>query len=315
MPSLSLLKMNEPGFSFNDNPAVGGESSLYLARQAMFDDVLIKPAASAAPQSPSLAAHELMTLDMLDFAKGSHGGGQGGGSGGSGGGGTDPQTLGSYTSGAAGGYNIDINFKGTWTAELQQAFIEAADFLSKTIHSDVADVAYRGKVIDDIRIDAGLQQIDGEGGILGQAGATSIRNTGYLPATATMSFDSADANTFNALGLWKDIVLHEMIHSVGFSSTIWQYQNLISGAGTDTPVFTGAQTLAAYETLFGAAGASGVPLEQDGGAGTRDSHWDEETFGNELMTGYINPEGNYLSGMTIASLGDMGYDTSWETVA
>jgi hypothetical protein len=59
------------------------------------------------------------------------------------------------------------------------------------------------------------------------------------------------------------------------------------------------------------ADSGGVPVEQDGGPGTRDSHWDEEIFGNEIMTGYINNSDNYLSQMTVASLDDLGYDTIW----
>ena len=52
---------------------------------------------------------------------------------------------------------------------------------------------------------------------------------------------------------------------------------------------------------------SGVPVELDGGSGTAGSHWDEETFGNELMTGYINAGENYISGMSAAAFKDMGY--------
>ena len=66
--------------------------------------------------------------------------------------------------------------------------------------------------------------------------------------------------------------------------------------------------MAEYEKMPGYDGLAGVQVEQDGGAGTRDSHWDEETFGNEIMTGYINISGNYLSDMSIASLGDLGYE-------
>ena len=51
-----------------------------------------------------------------------------------------------------------------------------------------------------------------------------------------------------------------------------------------------------------------MPVEQDGRAGTRDSHWDEETFTNEIMTGYINSN-NVFSDLTVASLEDLGYDT------
>ncbi len=51
----------------------------------------------------------------------------------------------------------------------------------------------------------------------------------------------------------------------------------------------------------------GIPVEQDGGAGTAGSHWDEETFGNELMTGYINEGENYFTAMSAASFEDIGY--------
>ena len=49
-----------------------------------------------------------------------------------------------------------------------------------------------------------------------------------------------------------------------------------------------------------------IPLELTGGPGTAYSHWSEATFGNELMTGYIDTD-NTLSYMTVASLGDLGY--------
>ena len=52
---------------------------------------------------------------------------------------------------------------------------------------------------------------------------------------------------------------------------------------------------------------SGIPVEQDGGAGTAGSHWDEELFNNELMTGYINEGENYFTAMSAASFADMGY--------
>jgi hypothetical protein len=49
-------------------------------------------------------------------------------------------------------------------------------------------------------------------------------------------------------------------------------------------------------------GASG-----NGGSGTAGSHWDEDTFGNELMTGYINTGENYFTKMSAASFADLGY--------
>jgi hypothetical protein len=168
-------------------------------------------------------------------------------------------------------------------------------------------VFFRGKVIDDIRIDAKLTDIDGQGGILGQAGPTAYRTANFLPATAIMEFDIADAEFFDDLKLFDDIVLHEMLHSIGFG-TMWDLMGLTDGLiADDSLVFIGDNAMAAYADDFG-GGDGGVPIETDGGGGTAGGHWDDETFGNELMTGYLDSS-NILSTMTVAALEDMGYDT------
>ena len=66
--------------------------------------------------------------------------------------------------------------------------------------------------------------------------------------------------------------------------------------------------LAEYLDLGGSG--SGIPVEQDGGSGTAGSHWNEETFANELMTGYINNGDNPYSAMSAASFADLGYTIS-----
>ena len=276
------------------------------------------PAEGGLGASGAPADSDLIFLDFGASGKGGVPGGNGGGKGGGGGGGggDDPNVLSSYISGDAGGYNIEINFKGSWTSDLQTAFIEVSELISDLITGDIADVFFRGKIIDDIRIDAKLEEIDGEGGILGRAGPTAIRSDGYLPATAIMEFDIADAANFNTMPsgsvgtLWDDIVTHEMMHTIGFG-TIWTYLDLLSGGGTDDPRFIGVNATDQYEYTFDVTNSGGVPVEGDGGSGTRDSHWDEETFGNEIMTGYINNSDNYLSDMTVASLDDLGYETVW----
>ncbi|MDP6817773.1 MAG: leishmanolysin-related zinc metalloendopeptidase [Alphaproteobacteria bacterium] len=262
------------------------------------------------PSEAMLGEADLTIIDMDWFAKGGNGGGKGGGGNGGGDDGGGDGTLSSYVSGDPGGYNIEIVFKKAWTVDLQGAFIDSSELISDLITGDISDVRFRGKTIDDIRIDAELKEIDGEGGILGQAGPTAIRTSNYLPATAVMQFDIADASAYNASGQWQDIVFHETLHSVGFG-TVWSYQELIDGAGTDNPLFTGTAATFTYNRDYDAEGATGVPLEQDGGAGTRDSHWDEETFDNEIMTGYID-DTNYLSEMTVAALEDSGYETVWD---
>jgi hypothetical protein len=230
------------------------------------------------------------------------GGGGGGGSGGSGGGGGGATPSGPYTSGDlsvpdANEYNIKITFLGSgWTAELRQAFISAADAISDFIVGDVPAAGNRRSAVDDISITASLLNIDGPGKVLGAAGPDALRGNS-LPYKGSMLFDIADTSYYQSLGLFDDIVLHEMLHTIGFG-TIWSDLNLINGG-----FFTGALANAVYP------GTDLIPLELTGGPGTAYSHWSEAVFDDELMTGYINND-NTLSYMTIASLGDLGYTLS-----
>lgn len=255
---------------------------------------------------------------------GGKGGGNGGGKGGKGGtdGGTDDGTggtlLDSYTSGSldGSGFNIEISFSGTWTVALQQSFLDAADLLSTIILGDITDVFYNGQVIDDVRIDATLTDIDGAGGILGQAGPTAYRTADYLPALGIMEFDIADAEDFDAIAMFNDIVFHEMVHVLGFG-TMWDFMGLVTENADGTLEFNGANANLAFDAEFG---AGPVSVETDGGAGTAGGHWNEGgagdtdsfAFSNEIMTGYIDIDGNYLSNTSIAALEDMGYETVFD---
>ena len=245
------------------------------------------------PQSNDrLVGIDLTHIIHVDEVAAAKGGGGGGGTGGGGGGGT---TFAPYTAGAPGGYNITIEFKGTWTAELYAVFKNAADQLTALIIGDLPNITVYGgkggpKTIDDILITAELGQIDGVNGILGQAGPTSVRTAGSLPATATMKFDIADV-TAMGVEVFTDVVLHEMAHSLGFGS-IWSRLGLVTNGE-----YTGAGAVAEYHSL---GGSGFIPVEQDGGSGTAGSHWDEETFGNELLTGYIDEGENYFTAMSAA---------------
>lgn len=236
-----------------------------------------------------------------------------GGPGGGGGGGGGTSSFAPYTSGpatASAGYNITIEFKGSWTQSLYNIFVSAADQLTALIIGEIPNVTVYGtkggpKTVDDILITAELGNIDGLYGVLGQAGPTSVRTAGSLPATATMKFDIVDVNAMGSAA-FADVVLHEMAHSLGFGS-IWGRLGLVSNG-----LFTGDNAVAEYLAMGGTG--SGIPVEQDYGSGTAGSHWDEETFGNELMTGFID-EGdadadgieNYFTAMSAASFADLGY--------
>jgi len=220
-----------------------------------------------------------------------------------------------YTSGgdAASSFNIMITYGGDLAGELAEAFSKAADYFSAIILADVADLSTG---LDDIVIDASLIEIDGAGSVLGRAGPQFVRSSNYLPTEAIMEFDVADAANFYGQGLWDDIVFHEMLHTLGFG-TLWGYMDLRDGsiAGGDMR-FNGTHANDVYEDEFADLAASdgfvfGVPIETGGGSGTAGGHWDEATFNNEIMTGYVNGS-NFMSWMSIAALEDMGYDTIYD---
>jgi hypothetical protein len=231
---------------------------------------------------------------------------KGGGSGGGGGTGGTGTSYSPYIAGpanAASGYNITVEFKGSsWSQALHDIFVNSADRLVSLIVGEIPDVTIYGskggpKTVDDILITAELGAIDGLYGILGQAGPTSVRTGSSLPATAQMKFDIADVDAMG-LTVFTSVVLHEMSHSLGFGS-IWDRLGLVSNGQ-----FTGSNANAEFHK-WGVIGLT--PVELVGGSGTAGSHWDEETFGNELMTGYINDGDNYYTAMSAASFADMGY--------
>ncbi len=205
-------------------------------------------------------------------------------------------------------FNITLQFDGGLTASQQAIFEEAAYIWESIIVGDIPDVQTTLGLVDDIVIDASGIYIDGQGGILGQAGPTGLRNVSYLPYSAQMQFDTADLAQLEADGQLLEVITHEMGHSLGFG-TIWSDLGLLIGAGTSDPEFIGAGATAEYNAIFGLT-ASSVPVESTGGPGTADAHWRETVFDNELMTGWINSGVNPLSRITAASMGDIGYQVN-----
>ncbi|MGB7415610.1 MAG: leishmanolysin-related zinc metalloendopeptidase [Thermosynechococcaceae cyanobacterium] len=208
-------------------------------------------------------------------------------------------------------FDIDINFTDSSLSASQRAiFTNAAARWSEIIVEDIPDVSISGfGLVDDVVIDALAVDIDGAGGsngnVLGQAGPTRLRNGSLLPARGMMEFDRFDVDRLEASGRLEDVILHEMGHVLGIG-TIWGNLDLVTGQGGSDPRFLGAQATAEYNSLFGVNEGS-VPVANVGGTGTRDAHWRESTFGNELMTGQINSGINPISRVTIGSLADLGY--------
>lgn len=212
--------------------------------------------------------------------------------------------------GATSPFGITVRFRGGLTAKQQDAFTAAADRWTKVIVGDLPPVMIDGEVIDDLLIEAQGVAIDGPGKILGQAGPTDLRpkaagDAAFLPAKGIMAFDTADLKDMEREGTLGDVITHEMGHVIGVG-TIWALKKLLKGAGSSNPTFTGKAAMAEFGTLRGGK-AVAVPVENTGGPGTRDSHWRESLFRNELMTGFVGDQNNPLSRLTVASLRDLGY--------
>jgi len=200
------------------------------------------------------------------------------------------------------------------TGDLADATVTALDVSA----CNVTGVPPLTETIDDIVVFAVVDSIDGPGKVLGNSGPCYVRNTGGLSLIAGMHFDIADFQNLKNDGRVNDVVLHEMLHAVGFG-TLWASKGQISGATTPSSAFVGLQAVAGCVFHGGTAvnqcGGGTVPLETTGGEGTRDRHWREATtatgigFRAELMTGFISAPGvpNPLSRISIGSLADIGY--------
>lgn len=204
-------------------------------------------------------------------------------------------------------FDIAVRYSGD--PSLKGFFTDAASRWSQVIVGDIPDFKLFRRTIDDLAIFASVTSIDGAGGILGQAGPILFRSGSNLPALGIMQFDEADVADLVSEGQFDEVVLHEMGHVLGIG-TIWEQLGLLSGGGGSDPRFTGANATAEYNNIFGTS-ASSVPVENTGGAGTRDGHWRESVFDNELMTGFLNQgQANPLSRVTVASLADLGYQVN-----
>lgn len=164
------------------------------------------------------------------------------------------------------------------------------------------------EAVDDLVIEVRLQAIDGVGGVLGSAGPRCLRSGGGRPINGVMTFDTADNANMISRGTFEAVILHEMGHVLGIG-TLWSRRSLLSGQscpngdGTDVR-FTGAGATRAWQSL---GGTGNVPVENERGQGSCDSHWRESSsLRQELMSSALST-GNQLSIITLQSLADVGY--------
>eukprot|EP00179_Madagascaria_erythrocladioides_P023076 CAMPEP_0198331392 /NCGR_PEP_ID=MMETSP1450-20131203/17559_1 /TAXON_ID=753684 ORGANISM="Madagascaria erythrocladiodes, Strain CCMP3234" /NCGR_SAMPLE_ID=MMETSP1450 /ASSEMBLY_ACC=CAM_ASM_001115 /LENGTH=407 /DNA_ID=CAMNT_0044035757 /DNA_START=152 /DNA_END=1372 /DNA_ORIENTATION=+ len=230
---------------------------------------------------------------------------------------------------AASEFKIKLRNKGGFSTKEMGYFGEAAkrweqvikglkNNSSVVVHMD--EDAYRGKV-HGILIDVETRDIDGPGGVLGTAGPRSVRLDSLIPYYGVMTFDKSDIDRLRSSGpaavdSLKSVAAHEMAHVLGLGTTWNWWKNegkLVTGAGSDNPRFTGSNAVKAYGVVRGKKDKKGVPIENVGGAGTRDSHWREATFDKEIFTGWIDSMPELpISRVTVGALNDLGYTVNME---
>ncbi|HEX3684747.1 MAG TPA: leishmanolysin-related zinc metalloendopeptidase [Bryobacteraceae bacterium] len=227
-------------------------------------------------------------------------------------------------------YKIDLRFFGrATTASEQTLFANAAARIQRIVvgapppvdatgadpakNCNATGVPIFSGTISGVVIYASFDSIDGRGKILAQSGPCYIRQNGtqndWRTSIGVMKFDTADVASLAASGNLQEVITHEMLHVLGFGS-FWDTTsaNLLINYGPNVS-YIGVGGIAGCKSLGGLhTCATSVPVEGGaGGDGTVNAHWRESVFGNELMTGFINPGKNPLSIMTIRSLEDLGY--------
>lgn len=237
----------------------------------------------------------------------------------------------SATANVASDFIVDLRFFGpAMPPEAAAAFTGAAARIRAAITGDIPDIdiplftsnggidisdcgptgVIVNELVDDVLIYATVVPIDGVGKILASAGPCVIRSASGFTVIGVMRFDADDIAGLVSTGRLNDIVLHEMMHVVGFGTSWGGTRAFLLGAGTADPRFTGPLADAACSGAGGSViCASGVPVENTGGPGTADAHWRESIFDTELMTGFAETPGTTIpfSNITLQSLADEGY--------
>ncbi|MEO7520514.1 MAG: leishmanolysin-related zinc metalloendopeptidase, partial [Gemmatimonas sp.] len=217
-------------------------------------------------------------------------------------------------------YDIDVRFVGTGgTVRQREAFAKAvvrwrrilgADLHTTRLVAPAGDcqswVPALDETANDLVIYARLAPIDGPGRILGQAGPCYINGTTNLTALGIMEFDLDDLPGLVANETLDAVVLHEVGHVLGIG-TLWSFRRaLLVGRGSADPYYVGDGARNNFVVNGGVYPQAGVPVENIGGAGTRDAHWRQSVFGRELMQGFSSRGLSPLSATTSASLADLG---------
>lgn len=147
----------------------------------------------------------------------------------------------------------------------------------------------------------------------------------WNPSLVNPPSPTKDENYAVINGMYRGVAFHEMLHVLGFSSSMFtrfrdsngkawpQPVKKASIDGRDVTFLTTPRVLEAVRLLHGCKEGDdgyeylkGAAVEDQGGAGTAGSHWEKAAFLDEVMTGtasYVP----VISNVTLAALEDSGW--------
>lgn len=223
-------------------------------------------------------------------------------------------------------FHIEVEYLTSVSVTVREAFEEAVARWSEVIVEKLFPVRIQLQAgacdndeavtldVDDLHLLVSVVPIDGPGGVLAEARPCVLRDDSRLPVAGLIRVDRDDVGSLAEQDRLGDVILHEIGHVLGIG-TLWrefgllQNPSLPSSPGADTH-FPGQRAIAAFDAVGGEGYTEGekVPVENErGGQGNRDSHWRLSVFEDELMVGFVTTSSSVLSGVTIASLADLGY--------
>ena len=230
------------------------------------------------------------------------------------------------TAAETGAFALGVRFTATPDAKLERLMRQAAARWERVVTGALP--AYRvdldagrcgrgspavHELLANLTVFVHLDTVDGVGNRLAWATPCLMRKDGTTvtqPVLGVLTLDRADlpamlANPDSTLLL--NLLTHEVGHVLGIGLD-WHYFGLRAGENTADVSYVGAGgRQAAYDLGFTSDPADAVLVENLGGGSTRNMHWREATFGDELMTGWVSRGRAPLSLVTVRSLADLGY--------
>ena len=120
-----------------------------------------------------------------------------------------------------------------------------------------------------------------------------------------------DYSKTNSLQYFESIILHELIHILGFSK--YHFTNVLTkitknnAYNEETTYIASEKVLSQSKIYFSCDSIQGIELEKYGNNGDFGSHWSERILLGDIMTEAIYPEEQVISEFTLALLEDTGY--------